>query len=326
MSPRDEQVRMIDFGALVPAAQRRIEQHVRHTPLEHSDVLSQLTGANIFLKLENLQVTGSFKARGAFNRLLAMSGDEQARGYVTASSGNHGAAVAYAARQLGVHGITFVPEGASPLKIDNIRRLGGTVETYGPEGGATEVHARAYAEQRGMTYISPYNDSLVIAGQGTIGAELASRLQAIDAIVASVGGGGLISGTAGYLKTQHPSVQAIGVSPEASMAMAASVRAGRIIETEHRPTLSDGTAGGLEPGAITFTLCRSLVDQFVEVTEGEIRAALRMFIEGHHMLCEGAAAVALAGTFKKREHLRGKTVVVIICGANISADCLKEAL
>jgi threonine dehydratase len=317
---------MIDFGALVPAAQRRIGECVRHTPLERSDILSELTGANVFLKLENLQVTGSFKARGAFNRLLAMSDEERARGYVTASSGNHGTAVAYAAKELGIHGITFVPEGASPLKIDNIRRLGGTVETYGAEGGATEIHARAYAEWRGMTYVSPYNDPLVIAGQGTIGAELAIQAPSIDVVVASVGGGGLICGIAGFLKTQHRNLRVIGASPEASMAMAASVRAGHIVETEHRPTLSDGTAGGLEPGAITFALCQSLVDQFVEVTEAEIKAALRMFIESHHMLCEGAAAVALAGVLKEREHLSGKNIVIIICGANISADRLKQAL
>ncbi|MDQ6767649.1 MAG: threonine/serine dehydratase [Candidatus Eremiobacteraeota bacterium] len=299
---------------------------MHETPVEFSPVLSELTGATVSLKLENLQVTGSFKARGAFNRLLALAEGERARGFITASSGNHGAAVAYAAKKLGIDGIIFVPENVAPLKLENIRRLGGNVRIFGVEGGVTEVHARAYANEHGMTYISPYNDPLVIAGQGTIGAEIARQVASVDVIVASVGGGGLICGTAGYLKAIRLGRVAIGVSARNSMAMAASVRAGRIIETEHLPTLSDGTAGGVEPGAITFDLCRELVDEFVEVSEDEIAAALRLFIEAHHMLCEGAAAVAVAGMLRAKDRLRGKNVVAVICGANISADQLKVAL
>ncbi len=310
----------------VEAAAARLRAYVHETPLEFSPVLSDFTGATVHLKLENLQVTGSFKARGAFNRLLALSDQERRRGFVAASSGNHGAAMAYAARTLGIGGIIFVPETASPLKMDNIRRLGGDVRTFGKEGGATEVHARAYADKQGMTYVSPYNDPLVIAGQGTIGVELARQVPSADVLITSVGGGGLIAGSAGYLKARHPSVRAIGVSPRHSMAMAASVRAGHIVETEHLPTLSDGTAGGLEPGAITFDLCRSLVDEFIEVSEEQIAAALRLFIESQHMLCEGAAAVAIAGLLDATEQVRGKTVVVVICGANISAEQLKAAL
>ena len=307
-------------------AAARIRGYVHETPIEFSPVLSDLTGASVHLKLENLQVTGSFKARGAFNRLLVLTDDERKRGFTAASSGNHGAAIAHAARTLGIAGIIFVPETASPLKIDNIRKLGGDVRTFGREGGATEVHARAYADEHGMTYVSPYNDRLVIAGQGTIGVELARQAPNVDVLVASVGGGGLIAGVAGYLKACRPSVRAIGVSPRHSMAMAASVRAGHIVDTEHLPTLSDGTAGGLEPGAITLDLCRSLVDEFIEVSEGQIAAALRLFIEAHHMLCEGAAAVAIAGLLEAKEQVRGKTVVAVMCGANISVDQLRAAL
>ncbi len=317
---------MIDIQAVVIQAEGRIRTRVLETPVEPSPVLSDLTGATVYCKLENLQVTGSFKARGAFNRLLAMTDKERECGFVTASSGNHGAAVAYAARALSISGIIFVPATASRLKIENIRRLGGDVRTYGHEGGVTEVHARAYADEHGMSYISPYNDPLVIAGQGTIGAEIARQVPGVDVLVASVGGGGLIAGTSGFLKANRPTLFTLGISPRNSMAMAASVRAGRIVETEHLPTLSDGTAGGLEPGAITFELCRRLVDEFLEVSEEEIAAALRLFIESHHMLCEGAAAVAVAGLLKARERVRGKTVVAIICGANISVDQLKMAL
>ncbi len=323
---RSTRASTIDIKTLVGAAEKRIRTHVHETPVEFSPVLSELTGATVSLKLENLQVTGSFKARGAFNRLLALAEGERARGFITASSGNHGAAVAYAAKKLGIDGIIFVPENVAPLKLENIRRLGGNVRIFGVEGGVTEVHARAYANEHGMTYISPYNDPLVIAGQGTIGAEIARQVASVDVIVASVGGGGLICGTAGYLKAIRLGRVAIGVSARNSMAMAASVRAGRIIETEHLPTLSDGTAGGVEPGAITFDLCRELVDEFVEVSEDEIAAALRLFIEAHHMLCEGAAAVAVAGMLRAKDRLRGKNVVAVICGANISADQLKVAL
>ena len=316
----------IDFKIAVDAAENRIRPYLSETPLIASPVLSELMAATVHLKLENLQVTGSFKVRGAFNAMLAASKDERSRGVVAASSGNHGAGIAYAARALGVHSIVFVPEGTSPLKIQNIERLGGEVRPFGADGGITEVHARAYAAERGMMYVSPYNDPIVIAGQGTIGAEIARQLPTVDVIVASIGGGGLIAGTAGYLKTVRPSVRALGVSARNSKAMAESVRAGRIIETQHLPTLSDGTAGGLEPGAITLELCRTLVDEFIDATEEEIRSALRLFIEAEHMLCEGAAALAIAGLLCAKEHVRGKNVVVVVCGANISAERLKEAL
>ena len=317
---------MIDIKTSVDEAERRIAAHIRVTPLEPSPVLSELTGARVYLKLENLQVTGAFKARGAFNRILSLTPDQQEAGVVAASSGNHGAATALAAQSLGIRSIIFVPMGAATIKMDNIRRLGGDVRVFGVDGGDTEVHARAYAQEHGMTYVSPYNDEVVIAGQATVAAEIERQLPAVDVVVASVGGGGLIAGVAGYLKAVRPSRRAIGASARNSMAMAASISAGRLIETEYLPTLSDGTAGGIEPGAITFDLCRALVDQWVDVSEDEIISGLRLFIESHHMLCEGAAAVAIAGVLNAKESVRDKNVVVVICGANISAGRLKEAL
>ena len=317
---------MIDFKIAVGAAESRIRSHLPETPLVPSPVLSDLTAASISLKLENLQVTGSFKARGSLNRVLSLTNDEKSRGVVTASTGNHGAGVANAAQRLGVKALIFVPETASPAKIENIRRFGGEIRYFGAESGATEIHAREYANNRGMPFISAYNDPLVIAGQGTIGAEIVRELPSVDTVIAAVGGGGLIAGIAGYLKAVNPKVRAIGASAKNSMATAASVRAGRIIETEHLPTLSDGTSGGLEPGSITFELCQTLVDDWVDVAEEEIGSALRLFIESHHMLCEGAAALAVAGLLSAKEGVRGKTVVVVISGANISADRLKEAL
>ncbi len=298
---------------------------MRETTLEPSPYFSERAGAPVHLKLENLQVTGSFKARGAFNKLLSLTSAQKERGIIAASTGNHGAAISYGAQRLGMSAMVFVPENASPAKIENIRRFGAKIVVRGPEGGVSESLARAYADDHAMTYISPYNDAEVIDGQGTIGAEIASQLPDVDVVVAPVGGGGLIAGIAGYLKAIRRGTRVVGASPRNSMAMVESVRAGRIVETEHRPTLSDGTAGGVEPGSITFALCQSLVDEFVVVDETEIKAAMRGFIEAHHLLCEGSAGVALAAL----DTLRGRgyqSVAVVISGANISAAVLKSAL
>jgi threonine dehydratase len=315
-----------DVRALVEAAEARIRPFVRETPLEHSPVLSELSGADVYVKLENLQHTGSFKARGAFSKLLSLDDGARNAGVVAASTGNHGAGVAYAAATLGVRAIVFVPSIASPAKLDNIRRLGAEVRFFGVDGGDTEVHARAYAGEHGMTYVSPYNDWEVIGGQGTIGVEIARRLPRVQGVVASLGGGGLISGIAGYLKALDPTVITMAASARNSKAMMESVRAGRVVETEHLSTLSDGTYGGVEPDAITLDLCRDLVDMFVDVDEAAIKAAMRVFIEAHHMLLEGSGGVAIAGLLAQKERFAGRSVAVVICGANISADRLKEAL
>ncbi len=316
----------MDIVQEVRLAERRIRPHIRETILEHSPVLSELGGANVYCKLENLQHTGSFKARGALSKLLSLTEEQRARGVVTASSGNHGAAVAYSLGKLGATGIVFVPEIADAAKVQAIERLGAEVRAFGQDCAEAEVHAREYAAQHGMVYVSPYNDPQVIGGQGTIGVELARQLEPIDAVYASLGGGGLISGVAALLKSVQPEVQVIGCSPQNSQVMIQSVRAGRILDLPSLPTLSDGTAGGIEPGAITFDLCRTLVDDYLTVTEEEIRAALLLFVEAHHMLIEGAAAVAVAAYLKSSARFVGKNVVIVICGANISLQTLREVL
>jgi threonine dehydratase len=315
-----------DVHPLSEAAEKRIRRYVVETPVERSPALSELTGAQIYVKLENLQHTGSFKVRGALNKLLSLGEEERVAGVVAASTGNHGAAVAYGLAALAIPGIIFVPETASEAKVANIRRLGADLRFHGIDGGDTEIFARAYAGTHGMTYISPYNDWDVVAGQGTIGIEIARQVPSVNAIVASLGGGGMIGGVAGYIKALRPNVRIVAASPRNSKAMIESVKAGRIVETEHLPTLSDGTAGGVEPGAITLELCRTLVDEYIDVTEAEIKHAMRLFIETHHMLIEGAAGVAVAALLQAKERFAAKTVAVIICGANIGASRLKEAL
>lgn len=307
-------------------AEQRIRPYVRETPLEHALALSQMGPSNVFLKLENLQPTGSFKLRGAMNKLLTLSPAQRAQGIVTASSGNHGAAVAYGLKQLGLQGRIFVPENASAVKVEMIRRFGAEVSPYGDDSGLTEIYAREYAEQHGLVYISPYNDEQIIAGQGTIGVELARQLESIDAVFVAIGGGGLISGIAGYLKAVNPGISVVGCLPQNSPVMVESIKAGRIIEMESLPTLSDGSAGGIEPGAITFELCQKLVDDYILVTEEEIKAAMRLVIETQHMLIEGAAGVAVAGYLKAGEVFRQKNVVIVMCGANISLETLKSIL
>jgi threonine dehydratase len=316
----------MDIAKEVIAAKIRIRPYIRKTILEYSPHYSRLTDANVHFKLENLQHTGSFKLRGAVNKMLSLSSAQRDRGVVTASTGNHGVAVAYGLEKLGGRALVFVPENASPGKVQVIERLGAKVLHFGDDTADTEAHARKFADQKGLAYIPPYNDVQVVSGQGTIGVELENELNNIDTVFVALGGGGLISGIAGYLKSNHPWVKIIGCSPQNSQVMIQSVDAGQILELPSLPTISDGTAGGIEPGAVTFDLCRQWVDDYVTVTEDEIKESLREFLKIQHMLIEGSAAVAVAAMVKRRDRLAGKNVVVIICGANIGLETLKTIL
>lgn len=307
-------------------AETRIRPYIWETSLKHSIRLSELTGCNLYFKLENLQHTGSFKVRGALNKLLSLSPEQRDKGVVAASTGNHGAAVAFGLNRLRANGLIFVPENASPSKLEIIQGLGTEIRTYGLDGAETESHARNYADEHGMVYISPYNDLEVIGGQGTIGLELARQLKPIEAVFVSLGGGGMISGIATHLKSLSKETRIVGCSPENSPVMVESVKAGKILDMASKPTLSDGTAGGIEPGAITFDLCRALVDDYVLVSEDDIKEAMRLFMRTHHMMIEGAAGAALASFLKVKEQYQGQNVVVVICGANISLDTLKSIL
>jgi threonine dehydratase len=316
----------MDIAKEVIAAEKRIRPHIRETLLEYSPYYSELAGADIYFKLENLQHTGSFKVRGAMNKVLSLTQSERQRGVVTASSGNHGAATAFSLAKLGGGGIVFVPDDASTAKVQAIERLGAEVRCFGDDTAVTEAHARRFARDNGLAYVPPYNDLQVIGGQGTIAVELAGQLDRIDAVFVALGGGGLISGIAGYLKAIHPHVEIIGCSPQNSQVMIQSIKAGKILDLPSRPTISDGTAGGLEPDSITFDLCREFVDDFEVVTEDEIKASLRQYLQIHHMLIEGAAAVAIAACIKRGRRFAGKKVVVVLCGANISLETLKSIL
>lgn len=316
---------MITAGA-IEVAEQRIRPYVRETPLDESLAFSQLTAADVHLKLENLQYTGSFKLRGAMNKLLTLSAEQRRHGIVAASSGNHGAAVAYACRILATPGVVFVPESISSTKLGAMQRYGVEVRLHGDDSLISELAARRYATEQGLAYISPYNDAEVVAGQGTIGVELARQLPGLDAVFVAVGGGGLIGGIADYLKSRLPGVRVIGCQPVNSDVMRQSVQAGHILDLPSLPTLSDGTAGGVEADAVTFALCRDLVDEWVIVSEAEIAEAMRQVMESHHLLVEGASGVAIAGMKKLAPQYAGQQVVAVLCGANISLSTLKTIL
>jgi threonine dehydratase len=311
-----------ETAARAHQAAERIADHVRCTPLRRSASFSEDLGADVYFKLENDQATGSFKLRGATNRLLTLSEEQRALGCVAASSGNHGAAVACAMQKLGVTGIIFVPEQTSKAKVEKIRSYGGDVRFFGTDGLDTEQHAREFAELRGMFYLSPYNDEEVIAGQGTCGIEIISELPDVDAVFIAVGGGGLIGGMGCVLKAHNPGIRIYGCQPLASPVMTRSIEAGEILDMPSKPTLSDGTAGGIEAGAVTFPLNQAVVDYWVVADEEQIAHAMRAYLQREGGAIEGAAGVAVAGMLARADAIKGQKVAVIICGGNISDEML----
>lgn len=317
---------MLDVHSEVLHAEKRIRSFVIETPLYCSIPLSKITHMNLYFKCENLQHTGSFKVRGAFNALLSLTKTQQEKGIVVASTGNHGAAIAYSLSKLNIPGIIFVPENVSPTKVENIRNYNTPLQFHGTDSVETELYALDYAKHQGMCYISPYNHPQVIGGQGTVGLEILRQLDSVDVVFVPVGGGGLIAGIAGFIKTFHPKTKIIGCLPENSPVMSESIKAGKIISMTTLSTLSDGTAGGIEPNSITFDLCNTYVDDFVLVSEREIQLAILAMIKTQHLLIEGAAGVALASVFKCAEQYKNKNVVVILSGSNISLETLTSVI
>jgi threonine dehydratase len=310
----------------------RIAPHVTRTPLLRLAALSERVGATVVMKAEHLQHTGSFKIRGATNKLLSLSEHQVRAGVVAASTGNHGIAVAEAARRLGSPCTVVVTTAATTAKLAAIRRRGARVEIIDSADALdAETAARDMTRRNGLTYISPYNDAVVVAGQGTIASEILEQLpgtglDALDAIVVAVGGGGLIAGIAIWLAEHAPGVRVIGASPASDAAMIASIRAGRITAVEASPTLSDGTSGGLEQDAVTFPLCARGVDAWMTVTETEIAHAVRDTIDDVHQLVEGAAGVAIAAAGRYAVDHPNARIAVVSCGGNIGSATLGALL
>ena len=317
---------MITFPDDVLASYDRSKNYIRKTPLDHSPSLSELINGEVYLKLENVQKTGSFKFRGAISKITSLNSDQRNKGVVTASAGNHGAAVSLAMKILDVNGKIVVPKNIARNKLENIKKLGGIVEFYGKDCIESEFRAQEISKESGSAYISPYNDPDIVAGQGTIAVELDNQLNNIDEVIVSVGGGGLISGIGGYLKQVQPKVQMVACSPKNSCVMYESLNAGRILDLPSKQTLSDSTAGGVEEGSITFDICKEIIDYFVLVTEKDIASGIRTAINDDHQLIEGSAGAAIAALFKRKKTLIGKRVVIIICGGNINSTTLHKVL
>lgn len=308
----------------ITAAYERIRPWVRETPLEESVSLGAGEHVSAFLKLEHLQRTGSFKFRGASNKIALLTPEQASAGVIAASNGNHGLGVAAAAEMRGISAEVYVSSQVSPAKAQRIERHGARIRSVGDDPLAAEVAARRAAEQAGKVFISPYNDVDVIAGQGTIAIELERQLLRIDAVFVAVGGGGLIGGIGAYFKAVSPRTEIVGCWPENSPVLYECLRAGRIVDVAEQPTLSESTSGGLEPGSVTMAVCRNAIDRSVMVSEDEILSAMRLILETEHWVVEGAAGVAVAAFRKEAHRYAGKNVAIVLCGRNVSPGVLQR--
>ncbi|BDA86999.1 serine/threonine dehydratase [Aureimonas sp. SA4125] len=295
-------------------ARSRIRPFIYQTPLLPS---RERGGEELAFKAENFQITGSFKIRGAAAKMTAV---DPGQALITASSGNHGIGAAMAASSIGQSLTVVLPRSVSPGKLARIRSFAVEVVLHGDEAGEAERHAQELARARGLVYVSPYNDRDIIAGQGTIALELLEQAERIDNVFVSMGGGGLISGIGSVLKAFSPRTRVIGVSAAASMALAASMEAGRIVETEHRDTIADGVAGGLDEDSMTLPLAMAVIDEVVVCDEDAIVAEIASIALNERQVVEGAAALAMAGYRSLAHRLAGQRSVVVLCGSNFAPD------
>lgn len=287
------------------------------TPCRRASDVEAITHGPVHLKLENLQRSGSFKIRGVLNTVLSLADDEPGRRLFAASTGNHGAAFAEVAEELGYGGTLYMPATASGFKVERLRPRAIELELHGDDCVEAELAASAAAREAGGVWVSPYNDPAVVAGQGTIAAELVEQLVDIDDVLVPVGGGGLISGIAVYLKAVRPSIRVIGCQPRNSCVMHRSIKAGKIVDETSLPTLSDATAGGIEPGSITFDICRRLVDEFMLLDEHEIIEAMHFLYRSQGLQVEGGAALPVAAILQRPGRFADRSVVAIVSGGTI---------
>ncbi len=304
----------------ISEAHELMKPHVLRTPLYFSKSLSELNEGEVYLKLESEQYTGSFKARGSYNA-IAKQISQGDRHFITASTGNHAQGFARALEILGGEGAIYVPENTATSKLEAIRKYNIEIVTYGRSPLEAENRGRTVAERNGSCWVSPYNHPFVIAGQGTLAKEITEDFPEVEVAIGCVGGGGMMSGVGSWCKNFNNDIQVVGALPENSPEMKLSVEAGHIVIIDQpKDTLSDGSAGGLEEGSITFDICRQVIDKYLTVTENDIRKGIRWMAKNHHKMIEGAAAVALMAFINNASSFRGKKVAIVICGANIDTD------
>jgi len=310
---------------MIKDAHKRIRHYIRKTPLVHSEVFSELCSGNVYLKLENLQLTNSFKIRGALNRMSLLSAEEKSRGVITASSGNHAQGVALAAKLLNISAKIVIPMNISKTKLNQIKQYNVTILQEG-KYDEMESKARDLSKREQIPYISPYNDLEVIAGQGTVGLEIFEEIDEVDSIIVPVGGGGLISGVALVAKTLDPNIEIIGVQTKGASTMYESWKAGTIIQFEEFPTIAEGLSGGLEPQAVTFDLINKYVDTIVLVQEESVEKAIKILWKKEGQIVEGASATVMAYLLEEEEKFARKNVVAVISGGNIEHSLLNRLL
>jgi threonine dehydratase len=311
--------------AEIEAARARIRDAIYASPCPASETLGELTGTRCHVKLENLQMTGSFKERGALSKLLTLAPAERARGVIAASAGNHGLAVAYHAQRLGIAATIVMPEWAPLIKVANCRRHGATVVLAGPDYDEAHAEARRREAATGAVFVHPFDDPAVVAGQGTLGLEIVEQVPDLDAVVVPVGGGGLIAGVALAVKARRPATEVIGVQAAALPGLRAALDAGGPVGIAPAPTIADGIAVR-RVGGLTFELCRRWVDEVVTVDEAEIANAILLLLEVEKTVVEGAGATTLAAVLNKKVPLAGKRVVLVLSGGNIDVNIVSRVI
>ena len=310
----------------IEAARKRITDAVYYSPSPPSIPLSEITGMKIFCKLDNLQRTGSFKERGARNALAQLSHDQQKRGVIAASAGNHAQALAYQGSLLGIPATVVMPKFAPLIKVSTCEQLGATVLLHGEGFGQAKARAHEIAVEKGLAYIDGYDDPAIIAGQGTMGLEIVEQVPDVEAVIIPVGGAGLLAGVSLAVKTLRPETKIVAVEAENVASFSAALEAGKPTKITMRPTLADGLAIP-EVGANAFQIARSLVDLTVTVTEEEIALAILRLVELEKSVVEGAAATPLAACMSGRlKELAGKRVVLLLCGGNIDPNVLSRVI
>ena len=317
--------RLITFKD-IEAARDRIAGAVFYSPCLPSIPLSEITGMQIFCKLDNLQRTGSFKERGARNALAQLSADQKERGVIAASAGNHAQALAYQGKLLGIPATVVMPQYAPLIKVSNCQMLGANVVLHGKDFAEAKAHADEIAAKKGLAYIDGYDDPAIIAGQGTMGIEIIDQVKEVDAIIVPVGGSGLIAGVSLAIKSLRPKTKVIAVEAENVASFSAALKASKPAKIALHPTLADGLAIP-QVGANAFAIARKHVDQAVTVTEEQVAIAILRLIELQKTVVEGAAATPLAAVLcSKLSDLAGKRVVLLLCGGNIDPNILSRVI
>jgi threonine dehydratase len=309
----------------VEAARRRIGNQVYFSPLAYSETVSRITGAQVFFKLENLQMTGSFKERGALNRLLTLTPEQARGGVIAASAGNHGMAVAFHSQRLDIAATIVMPRHAPLIKVSSVRRFGARTVLDGEDYAAAFQKAQTIATERSLTFIHAFDDPLVIAGQGTIGLEMHEQHPDLDAVLVPVGGGGLISGVALALKSLRPAIRVIGVQAAVLPAVKLALERGDIVQVPAAATIADGIAVRAA-GNETLPMVQHYVDEIVTVDEGEIANAVLMLLEIEKTVAEGAAAAPLAALVNEKVDLRGKQAGLLVSGGNIDMNLIARII